>query len=107
MYHINEDSKGTENIYGFSNKFLNAGTQYSFKKVVDIGLFNIWVSRNNEFNVPFPNANLSTTDNYATLKLSFNLTKMLRFTKIQELLLDHTGIIFLMPKFITPNIAIN
>jgi outer membrane receptor for ferrienterochelin and colicins len=103
MYHINENSKGDKNIYGLPNVFLKVGIQHSFGNKINIGVFNMWVSKGNEFNVPFPKANHpANAFNYATLKLSFNISKLLNLKTEPDILFDFTGYNLLNAKIYYP-----
>lgn len=92
LYHENENSEDEKNVYGLANTFIKTGVHYSLKNRLNIGLFNMWVSKGNEFDAVYTNANPTASSfHYLTFKLSADLKKIFHLPIKPNLVLNFTG----------------
>lgn len=103
LYHENEDLSGQENIYGLPNLFIKGGLSYMIKKCLQIGVYNMWVSKGNEFDVKFPNASPKAASfDYLSIKLNADINELFDLRLKNKIQIELNGYNILNEKIYYP-----
>lgn len=92
LYHENENFEGQKNIYGIPNVFVKTGLQYATQRGINLGVFNTWVSKGNEFDANFNINPPADAFDYLTAKVSVNLNKFLKLNNTSDIILNFSGV---------------